>query len=84
MDYTYKTKGTCSRKIDISLDGNIIKKVNFHGGCSGNTKGIAKIVEGMQAEDVINKFSGIKCGFRNSSCPDQLAIALKTMLAKKI
>ena len=78
--YTYKTKGTCSRKIDVELDGNIIIKVVFHGGCDGNAKGISKIVAGMPAEEVIERFSGITCGYKSTSCPDQLAIALKTAL----
>lgn len=77
MKYHYNTRGTCSRAIDLEIEDGIIKSVNFIGGCAGNTAGIAKIVEGMPVENVIEKFSGIRCGFKNTSCPDQLAQALK-------
>ncbi len=76
MAYIYKTKGTCSSQIDIELDGNIIKSVKFYGGCNGNLQGIAKIVEGLTVEEVNEKFSGIRCGFKKTSCPDQLAQAV--------
>lgn len=82
MDYKYKTKGTCSRVIDFELNDGKISGVKFHGGCDGNLKGIASIVEGMDAEQVIERFSGIRCGFKNTSCPDQLACALKEALGK--
>ncbi len=74
MDFI--TKGVCSRKISYELEGAIVKSVNFEGGCPGNLLGIGQIVEGMQATDVIAKFSGIKCGDKSTSCPDQLAKAL--------
>lgn len=77
MVYQYKTSGTCSRSIDFELDGGIVKNVRFHGGCDGNLKGIGSIVEGMKAEDVIKRLEGIRCGFKNTSCPDQLAKALR-------
>lgn len=77
MTYTYKTKGTCSRQIDITLDGDIIQDVIFYDGCNGNLKGIAALVKGMTAQDVIDRFEGIPCGMRATSCPDQLAQALK-------
>ncbi len=77
MVYQYKTSGTCSRTIDFEIDGGIVKNVRFHGGCDGNLKGIASIVEGMKAEDVIKKLEGIRCGFKSTSCPDQLAKALR-------
>ena len=74
---TYTTKGTCSRQIDIELDdNNVVKSVKFTGGCSGNTKGVSALVEGMTADEVIQRLSGIRCGFKETSCPDQLARAL--------
>ena len=76
MAYIYRTKGTCSSEIEIELDGNIIKKVQFYGGCHGNLQGISKIVEGMTVEQVYEKFAGIRCGFKRTSCPDQLAQAV--------
>ena len=76
MVYNYKTKGTCSRSIAVELEGDIIKSVSFDGGCAGNLAGISEIVKGMKAQDVIEKFSGIRCGFKSTSCPDQLAKAL--------
>ena len=77
----YKTKGTCSRAIELELDGDIVKSVNFVGGCNGNTKGIATLVQGMTIDDVIEKLQGTDCGGRGTSCPDQLAKAL--LLAKE-
>lgn len=77
MQISYKTNGVCSRNILIDVEDGIVKKVKFEGGCNGNTKGIAALAEGMKVEDVIAKLSGIKCGFKNTSCPDQLAQALK-------
>ncbi|MEE0896018.1 MAG: TIGR03905 family TSCPD domain-containing protein [Acutalibacteraceae bacterium] len=74
---SYKTKGVCSRLINIEVQDGIVTKVKFDGGCNGNTKGISALVEGMKVEDVINRLEGIKCGFRDTSCPDQLAKALK-------
>ncbi|MBE5857167.1 MAG: TIGR03905 family TSCPD domain-containing protein [Lachnospiraceae bacterium] len=73
----YKTQGTCSTLIDLELDGDIIKSVSFTGGCNGNLQGISKLVEGMNKNDAIAKLKGIKCGFKNTSCPDQLAHALE-------
>ncbi|MBO7387765.1 MAG: TIGR03905 family TSCPD domain-containing protein [Lachnospiraceae bacterium] len=73
----YKTQGTCSTAIDLELDGDIIKSVSFTGGCNGNLQGISKLVEGMNKNDAIAKLKGIKCGFKNTSCPDQLAHALE-------
>lgn len=78
----YKTKGTCSQAIQLELDGNIIKSVEFVGGCSGNTQGVASLVQGMKAEDAISRLEGIRCGFKPTSCPDQLAKALKAALAE--
>ena len=82
MVYRYKTKGTCSSAIIIDLaDDDTINSVEFYGGCNGNAKGNAALVKGMKAQEVIAKLSGIKCGFKNTSCPDQLATAL-TMILK--
>lgn len=80
MKYTYKTKGTCSREITFELEDGIVKDVSFFGGCNGNLQGISKLVEGEKAEDVIARLEGIKCGFKQTSCPDQLAAALKEAL----
>lgn len=76
----YKTKGVCSQEIHFELDGDVIKHVEFIGGCSGNTQGVARLVEGMKTSDAIARLEGIKCGFRPTSCPDQLATALKLAL----
>ena len=75
--FVYKTKGTCSQEIQVELDGNIVKNVKFVGGCNGNTQGVAKLAEGMTVDEVAEKLSGIKCGFKPTSCPDQLANAVK-------
>lgn len=80
MTYTYTTSGTCSRQIDFELDGNIIKNVVFTGGCHGNLQGIAKLVEGMSAEQAIARLKGICCGGKPTSCPDQLSLALEQAL----
>ena len=77
----YRTKGTCSSFIDFDLDGDIIHNIRFTGGCNGNLKGIGILVEGMRAQDVISKLEGTTCGFKSTSCPDQLAKALKEALA---
>ena len=81
MHKTYVTKGVCSRQIDIELDENgIITECKFLGGCNGNTQGVAALVIGMSAKDAIARLEGIKCGPRATSCPDQLACALKEMV----
>lgn len=77
MEFAYKTNGVCARTIRIDVDGDTIDKVAFEGGCNGNTKGVASLVKGMKIDDVIEKLEGIKCGFKGTSCPDQLAKALK-------
>ena len=76
MTYTYKTKGTCSSQISFELDGNVVKNIKFTGGCNGNLKGIASIVDGFTVEQIADKLSGITCGFKSTSCPDQLAKAV--------
>ena len=73
MKYTYRTKGTCSRSITFDIEDGVVRNVQFEGGCNGNLKGIGAIVDGMKVEDVIDKLSGIRCGFKSTSCPDQLA-----------
>ena len=75
--FTYQTKGVCSRAIDVELEDGIIKQVVYHGGCSGNTQGVAALVRGMRVEDAIERLAGIRCGFKATSCPDQLARALR-------
>ena len=79
----YKTKGVCSRSIDIELDGDTIKSVKFNGGCNGNTKGIASLVQGMKIDDVIARLKGTDCGGRGTSCPDQLGQALELAKAEQ-
>ncbi len=76
MIYDYKTKGTCSRAIHVEMEGDIIKSVKFDGGCAGNLTGISRMVVGMTVDEVVDKFSGIPCGFKSTSCPDQLAKAV--------
>lgn len=80
MKYSYRTQGVCSRNISFELENGIIKNVSFEGGCNGNLKGIAALAEGKKAEDVISSLSGIRCGFKQTSCPDQFAKALETAL----
>ena len=79
MKFTYKTNGVCSRSIDLEVEDGIVTNVKFNGGCNGNTHGISLLVKGMKVEDVIQRLEGIKCGFKNTSCPAQLAEALKTL-----
>ncbi len=74
---TYTTKGTCSRQIELSVDDDRVESVKFIGGCAGNTQGVAALVEGMLIDDAIERLKGIKCGFKPTSCPDQLACALE-------
>ena len=76
MEFKYRTSGVCSREIKFELEDGIVKNVSFFGGCNGNLKGIAALVEGKKAEEVIPVIKGIKCGFKSTSCPDQLALAL--------
>lgn len=77
MHYEYKTKGTCSQRIFLDIQGETVQNVQFLGGCHGNLQGICKLVEGMKVEDVIQRLEGIRCGMKATSCPDQLACALK-------
>ena len=82
MIHSHITRGTCSRQIDIELDGDTIKNITFIGGCNGNTQGIAKLVKGMKAQEVIDLLEGTDCGGRGTSCPDQLAKGLRDALKK--
>ena len=77
----YKTSGVCSRMVIIDAEDGVITSCKFVGGCAGNTQGVAALVVGMKLEDAIAKIKGIKCGFKPTSCPDQLALALEEMLA---
>lgn len=76
MIYTHTCHGTCSRKIEVELDGDIIQSVKFYGGCDGNQKGICALVAGRNVDEVIADLQGIRCGFKMTSCPDQLSVAL--------
>lgn len=80
--FTYKPSGVCSRLITLEMEGNTIRRVIFTGGCSGNTQGVAALAVGMTAEEYIQRCAGIKCGPKSTSCPDQLAEALKAYLAE--
>lgn len=79
MQYTFKTKGTCAQMISFDVEDSKLSNVQFYGGCNGNLKGIGSLVEGMDIDDVIAKLEGIKCGMKQTSCPDQLAAALKAV-----
>lgn len=81
--FTYQPRGVCSRAIDIEIDNGIIAQVQYHGGCAGNTQGVAALIRGMRVQDAIDRLSGIRCGFKSTSCPDQLALALREYLATK-
>lgn len=83
MKYEYKTQGVCSMKIDFELDGNTVHNVSFLGGCDGNLKAIGKLVEGMDASEVVNILSGNTCGFKNTSCADQLAKAIADAMTRQ-
>lgn len=78
--FKYKTKGTCSQEIQFDIVDGKLTCVKFIGGCSGNTQGVARLVEGMDAEEAVKRLSGIRCGFKSTSCPDQLARAIEENL----
>ena len=82
-NYSYSTKGVCSRKIEFTVEDGIITEASFTGGCNGNTQGVCALVKGMKVEEAIKRMEGIKCGPRPTSCPDQFAQALKEYLASK-
>lgn len=79
----YQPKGVCSRLIQVEVEDNIVKSVQFVGGCAGNTQGVARLVEGMNVDDAIARLEGIKCGPRPTSCPDQLSKALKQAVGRE-
>lgn len=81
MKHSYKTNGTCARSIDFELEDGRVKNIKFNGGCSGNSQGVSRLAEGMDAREYIARCEGIHCGFKDTSCPDQLARALKRALA---
>ena len=81
--FTFRPQGVCSQLIEIETEGNIIQDVRFTGGCNGNLKGIAALVQGQKAQDVIPKIQGITCGPKPTSCPDQLALALQAYLEQR-
>ena len=80
----YKTKGVCSREIHFEIEGDTIKSVQFIGGCSGNTQGVARLVEGMKVQEAIDRVSGIDCNGKGTSCPDQLSKALKQAVSQAV
>ncbi len=77
MKHEYKTQGVCSRSIEFEIEDGIVKSVKFNGGCSGNTQGVSALVKGMSVDEAIKRMKGIRCGFKGTSCPDQLATALE-------
>lgn len=82
MRYEYRTKGVCSQQISFDLDGNVVSNISFYGGCNGNLKAISKLVDGMTVEKIEELLRGNTCGFKNTSCADQLAIAVRTAYDK--
>ena len=80
---TYKPSGVCSRLIEVTLDGDIVKRVEFTGGCGGNTQGVARLVEGMNVNEAVSRLEGIECGYKGTSCPDQLAKAIIECIKKR-
>ena len=75
----YQTKGTCAKEIEIEVNDGVIASVEFKGVCNGNTQGISALVKGMRVDDAISRLKGIRCGFKPTSCPDQLALALESI-----
>jgi uncharacterized protein (TIGR03905 family) len=80
--FTYQCKGTCSTSINLEIQDGIITYCKINNGCTGNTQGVARLVEGMPVEEAIRRLKGIRCGFKSTSCPDQLALALEAVLAQ--
>ena len=83
MRYSYRPRGVCPMEINFDLNGNVVRNIEFTGGCNGNTQGIAGLVKGMKVEDVIARLENVDCGGRGTSCPDQLSKALKEYVDKK-
>lgn len=81
MMYQYKTRGTCSQMIEFDVENDVIRSVQFYGGCAGNTQGLSALLRGMKVDDAIERLQGIQCGMKGTSCPDQLARALKQLRA---
>ena len=84
MEYIYKPKGVCSQEFVFDIEDDVVKKLTVNGGCKGNLQGISKLCEGMKVQDIIDKISGIKCGVKATSCPDQIAIGLKAFLENEV
>ena len=82
MKTVYQTEGTCCNQIELEVDGDVVKSVRFLGGCHGNLQGIARLVEGMNVTDVVTRLSGIRCGMKSTSCPDQLSLALQQAVSR--
>ena len=82
MTYTYRPRGVCSQLMEIETENGVLKRFTVMGGCDGNLQGIARLVQGMPVDQVIQRLEGIRCGFKDTSCPDQLARALKAMQAE--
>ncbi len=83
MKHTYYPQGTCSQVIEFEIIDGVIHNVQFYGGCDGNTQGVGRLVEGMKAEEVVQRLEGIHCGFKPTSCPDQLAKAIRQAMAEE-
>ncbi|MBE6827868.1 MAG: TIGR03905 family TSCPD domain-containing protein [Ruminococcaceae bacterium] len=83
MNYTYRTKNVCAQLIDFELDGDRVKNIRFTGGCNGNLKAISKLVDGMSVDEIEKKLKGNTCGFKGTSCADQLAIAVREAYTKQ-
>ncbi len=83
MKFKYTTRGTCSSAIEFDLDDGIVRNIKFKGGCMGNTQGVSALAEGMKAEEIVRLCKGIQCGFKGTSCPDQLARAIEKALDNK-
>ena len=84
MEYRYEPEGVCSQEMIIEVDGDTIKKVTIQGGCAGNTVGVSRLIEGMKIQEAIKRLKGIQCGYKGTSCPDQLAQALKELKKEKV
>lgn len=82
MEYSFRPRGVCSRKMTVEVENGIIRRLEVEGGCDGNLQGISRLVVGMEAEEAIRRLEGIRCGSKSTSCPDQLARGLKDCLSK--
>ena len=82
MTYNYRPNGVCARGISFDIEDGTVKNIKFSGGCSGNTQGVASLADGMDANELIERLAGIRCGFKNTSCPDQLAKAVAKALSE--